>query len=211
MPLRFNCLFFVIASISCCIMLSSSSDKTLSVVVCLAMPCASCTHMSISKQFARPYLSCLPRTFCELCLTYIREKGTCENEQTSEYISPPTHCWECCNAIDAVSCQNRLEIQLKPKSGALHLARGIGAFLTLRCCISGCFSRILGPKVDWSTGVYRGCEIGTTRKVLNVSLAALLCIHVSACLLTVWLSVEHMLPLVWCGGAYIACQLRDEL
>ena len=66
--------------------------------------------------------------------------------------------------------------------------------------------------MDWSTGVYRATEIGTTRKVLNVSLAALPCIHVSACILTVWLSVEHMLSLVWCGVVVrIACQLRDEL
>jgi len=76
-------------------------------------------------------------------------------------------------------------------------------FSLICCCVSGCLSRILGPKVDLTTGVYRGDEIGTSRRVLKVSLVALFCIHVSLYPDSMAECRAHaVLNVVWCGGAY---------
>ncbi len=57
--------------------------------------------------------------------------------------------------------------------------------------------------MDLTTGVYRGDEIGTSRRVLKVSLVALFCIHVSLYPDSMAECRAHaVLNVVWCGGAY---------
>ena len=156
--------------------MSLSSDKTLAVIVCM--------HTHVRKQASKlhsPCLSFISRTlsFCEMCLPYSQEKGTCGNDWTSKYVSELTHFEDAAMPLMLFPTRTAWKCSWSQNLKRLILRNVSAHFPLICCCVSGCFSCISGPRVDWTTGVYRGSEIGTSRRVLKVSLAALLCKCVS--------------------------------